>query len=261
MKNQIKRFLMDERGDGLNDLFLLIVLIATAIFAVIMMGVALTVVIGLIIGLVFYIKYLCKLWKKGKKGWVWIGLIPLVAILFASASGINYIRMAPVREKQAAEQYKAELEQARTEFRLKMQQLPISGYQFEVVERASGIDYGIALDLSQDMIDISNKYSGGLASPIPESEFVLLPPETWTFNGQTFEQFSEANPLACGTNAEGGSTWAFAGIGTYGKRRFYVRYPPVISITTNESLKEVCIRVSNLSGSVEKLVCVSCHYP
>lgn len=80
MKNLIVRFLRDESGDGLNDLFLLAVLVATAAVIAIAIGIAGVIVIGLIVLLIKYVLYLCKLWREGKRGWVWAGLIPLVVM-------------------------------------------------------------------------------------------------------------------------------------------------------------------------------------
>lgn len=253
MKNQIDSFLRDERGDGLDDLLLLVVLIATAIFAAIAVGIALAGIIGLIALLVVYIKYLCKLWREGKKGWFWIGIILLTIALVICGWWLNYLRMAPVREKQWAEELRIKNVQEETDFRTKMQQLPFNGHQFDIQERVEGLKYYLSLDIDKEMERYVQKFF--LGQHIPGSEFIILPPETWSFNGKSFSQFLQQNELSCDTTYHG-----------FGRvRQIDEGYTPYVSVTVSpnnpEKLREVCVKLSNPTGSVEKFVCISCRFP
>lgn len=216
MKNLIVRFLRDESGGALDDLFLLAVLVATAIFVAIAIGIAGGIVIGLIVLLVMYIKYLCKLWGEGRKGWVWIGSIPIVVLaIFLGMKAVEVGRDFFTEQQRIQQEKLNQMEQGKIKNELWKDvrdyaaNLPLTGHLKlrDPFGESKDKTYVLTIETDNHYLELWKRYEPMSGSDYAYPEFYSLQcgyvtvenPENWKFNGRMLHNFLASDTISFDT--------------------------------------------------------------
>lgn len=268
MKNQISRFLNGQTGGFLDDLLLLVAIIITVVAMGIIAGLALATGIGLIAGLVIYVKYLCKLWREGKKGWFWIHLSIIATIVIIVSIPLSQVieqkwetHLAYKTAKQIEETVR---ELRKKEFERNRQQTP---YNLVLIypngsPEPEGNELFFILEIKPE-----DWYAKEYLFPYDKICYTdnirLGSLEKWKFNNMPFEVFAFRNNIVVETFGQWSLDWAelqtdsirFISFGLHQNDTKFYKIRVRITGSDSKSLRKICIPLEG--DRFEKLLCTS----